>query len=198
MHSWQAPVSCTTCYERYGSLGRSAVALRSGLRPSLHTTALGKFLPVQELVPKPAVERFTVGVLPRASRGDVQILNPAALQPPAQGEGNEFRAIVASQVRRRAPLLDQPGYHLNSSPLNGSVAPRGSPAPSGCVHPPRQDLQSATLPGLVLDEVIAPNLLGTFGPQPLAALIRCAQAGPFLGLPAHLQPFFSHRRCKLN
>lgn len=39
-----------------------------------------KELPVQELVPEPAVERFAVAVLPGASRRDEQRLHPGLLQ----------------------------------------------------------------------------------------------------------------------
>ena len=62
----------------------------------------GKFLPVQELVPQPAVERFTVGVLPRAPRGDVQRLHPLPRQPspkgPETGSGNDFRFWLPSSI----------------------------------------------------------------------------------------------------
>ena len=39
----------------------------------------GEALPVEELVPEPAVEAFAVGILPRTAGGDVEDLKPAPL-----------------------------------------------------------------------------------------------------------------------
>ncbi len=67
----------------------------------------GEQLTIQQLVPKPTVERLAVGILPRAARRDVQRLDAALRQELANRLGDELRAIVAADVPRRPADLEQ-------------------------------------------------------------------------------------------
>jgi hypothetical protein len=82
---------------------RPAVVLRQTPRIQ-HGPRLGQAeeqFPVQELISQPAVERLHVPALPRARLLDVQRTYRGPTQPAPNLLRHEFRAVVATNARRR-------------------------------------------------------------------------------------------------
>src|SRR6266498_3941924 len=61
-----------------------------------------KRLLVETLVPEAAVKALAHPILPGFARVDVRGRDARALQPPPDPVGDEFRAVVAPQILRRA------------------------------------------------------------------------------------------------
>ena len=59
-------------------------------------------LTIKQLVSQAAVERFTIAILPRATKRDVKRLHPNLCQPVFHRGRNELGAIVRPYVRWRA------------------------------------------------------------------------------------------------
>src|SRR4051812_39148125 len=141
-------------------------------------------LSVQQLVPQPAVERLAVGVLPRAPRGDVQRLRPTSGQPAPDRLGDELRPVVAPDELRLASDLEQV--------LQGRYHTLGIHAPldldrqafPGELIDHRQQLQAPPVGRLVVDEVVAPDVVGPLGSTAAAAVLALPQATAF---PLHLR-----------
>src|SRR5262249_40918941 len=140
------------------------------------------------LVPQPAVERLAGGVLPRAARLDGQRLRPSTGQPPLDRLGDELRAVVAADVLGHAPYLEeglQRRYHTlgGQAPLHldRQAFPRRLVA-----H--RQELEPPPVGRLVHHEVVAPDVVGSLGPSPSAAVRARTQATTLPLHLRHLQP----------
>lgn len=149
----------------------------------------GKFLPVPELVPQPAVKGLAVGVLPRAPRGDVERLHTLRHEPSLQRPGDEHRAIVAPQVLRRTSLPDQSVHHLDDllgPDLSGHVDRQTLP---GVFVHHAQQLQSSAIPGSVPGRSRSSTPDPDARPATASCLIHgspngcaCAASGPLSGL----------------
>src|SRR4051794_37272668 len=136
-------------------------------------------LPVQQLIPQSAVEGLAVGVLPRAPRGDVQRLRPTTGQPAPHRLRHELGAVVAADELRLAPHLEevlQGRYHILGSQVPLHLDRQ---AFSGELVHHRQDPQAPAVDGLVVDEVVAPDVARALGPAAGAAVLALAQATAF-------------------
>ena len=91
---------------------------------------------IQTFIPQLAVEAFTAPVLPGAAWLDIQWPRPQAGQPFPQLVGNEFSAIIRSNVLRDSP----PQHHLRQRLDHVPTVP--SPR-----HPQRQ-----TFPRVLVDQ----------------------------------------------
>src|SRR3954468_10057738 len=145
-------------------------------------------LSVQQLVPQPAVERLAVGVLPRAPRGDVQRLRPTTGQPATHRLGDELRPVVAADVIGHAPHLEevlQRRYHIlgGQAPLDLDR----QAFPRELVHH-RQQLQAPPVGRLVVDEVIAPDVVRALGPAASAAVLALPEPATLPLDLRHLEP----------
>src|SRR5205823_3408515 len=125
---------------------------------------------------------------PRAPRSDVDRLRPPPSQPRLDRLGDELRPVVAADVIRRPPHLEevlQGRYHVlgGQAPLDldRQAFPR-------VLVDHRQDLQAPAVGRLVVDEVVAPDVAGPLGPPPGAAVLAAAEATAFPLDLRHLQP----------
>jgi hypothetical protein len=59
-------------------------------------------LAVEQLVAEPCVEAFDVAIFARGSRLDVSRLGPDSFDPLSDLDGDDLRAVVRPDVRRRA------------------------------------------------------------------------------------------------
>lgn len=67
---------------------------------------------LQELVPEPTVEGFDESVLPGRARRDVEGIHAQVDQPLLNLPGDEFTAIVRTNVARCAPFADELAEHV--------------------------------------------------------------------------------------
>src|SRR3954453_15357029 len=145
-----------------------------------------EYLPVQQLVPQPAVERLAVGVRPRAPRGDVEGLGPTTGQPAPHRLGDELRPVVAADELRLAPDLEevlQGRYHILGVQAPLDLDRQAFP---GELIDDRQHLQAPPVGRLGVDEVVAPDVVRPLGPPSCAAVLALPQATT---LPLNLRYF---------
>ncbi len=64
-------------------------------------------LPIEQLVPQLAIERFNVTILPRAARFNIQRSHVQLAQPFAHILRRELRTVIGPQVVRRTALSEQ-------------------------------------------------------------------------------------------
>ena len=70
-------------------------------------------LPVQEFVPKLAVEALNIPILPRATRCDEEGCGSHPLEPQPHRQGGELRSVVRADVIRHTPLDHDVSQALN-------------------------------------------------------------------------------------
>ena len=88
-----------------GAVGALVVVLVAPLLgEDLHLPEGIEELPVQEFVPKLAVEALNIPILPRATRCDEEGCDSHPLEPQPHRPGGELRPVVRADVIRRTPL----------------------------------------------------------------------------------------------
>ena len=128
-------------------------------------------LQLQALVPEFPVEAPTIPVLPWAAWLNVQGLGPELRQPLPQSPGNHLGAVVAPNM-----LRDALGHHgVRQRPDHTEAVdppryPQGEAFARVLVNQ-RHDPQTPSIMGAPLDEVEAPDMIGSLGPQPNARAI---------------------------
>lgn len=88
------------------------------------------------------------------------------MQPVPDSRGREFAAVIATYISRTSPLNEQPGKYVDDTRM-----PPAPPGDTGQAFPRIlvNNVQPADPPPvgqLVLDKIIAPDLVPVFGPQP--------------------------------
>lgn len=150
---------------------------------------VAKQLAIEELVAHPGVETFAIAIFPRTAGLDVGRDHTDTGKPFADLVGSELAAIVAAQV-----LGTPPGHHQVRKNLNNAAAfpaaarQRGQALPGKFVN----DVQPPDLPavhGLVLDEVIAPDMVPALRTKADAAAIRKPEPALLALLDRQLQAF---------
>ena len=147
-----------------------------------------EYLTIQELVAQSGIETLDVAVLPGRSRLDEGGAGPDCSDPPPDGFGDELRAVVGTDPSRDAAQDEQVGQHVDD--VNGGKLP---------AHPDRQalagelvqDVEHAEGPavmGLMMDEVIGPDVVRPLGTQPDAGAVVQPQTVPLRLFLGHLQP----------
>ena len=119
--------------------------------------------PVQTSRSKNAVEAFVVGVLPRAARVDVVRSHRTLRQPALDALGNELGSIVAAQTIRLAVLSDQLVEDTNNIGRRQTPRTANGQALARKLVDHRQTLQRPTIDRLILDEVVAPDMVRMLG-----------------------------------
>ena len=148
-------------------------------------------LAVEQFVAQLAVEALAVAVLPRTAGLDVGGLGADRGDPFAQGDGDELRAVVGSDIGRRPAQDHQIGQGLQHV---GGVEPSLHPDGQGLVgelvdHTQHPEL--ASIMGPILDEVVGPDVVGPLGAQAHArAVVQPEPAALWLFL-WDLQPLLS-------
>ena len=69
---------------------------------------------VEQFITEFGVEAFTIAVLPWAARHNVSRLGTDKRNPLPQSLGDEFRAIVGTNMPRNAPLNEQIGQNVDN------------------------------------------------------------------------------------
>ena len=145
-------------------------------------------LAVEQLVAELGVEALDVAVLPGGAGLDVGGLRADGGDPVPQGPGQELRAVVRADVRRRAAREHELRQGLDDG---GRV--------QLAVDPDRQRLASELVddgqhPELapvvrpVLDEVVGPDVVRPLRPQPDAGSVIEPKPALLRLFPWHLQP----------
>ena len=92
-------------------------------------------------------------------------LDPLLAQPGRHPLCDEFRTIIAFNIHRSATLRKQPLQHLDDIlGCNRSSIVDGQPL-TGVFIQKREALQPPSIRGLVMDEIIAPDMLGIRRPR---------------------------------
>ena len=148
---------------RVGSLG--VVMMSPSFDQHLGFTERGEDLGVQQLVPEFTVEAFVVAVFPGAPRRDVEGFDPNLGQPFPHRRGHELRTVIRSDVIWRAMLGEQIGQARQHVVAPEPPRHRQGQAFLRILVDHRQDAERPTVMGLVLHEVIAPDMARPAWPE---------------------------------
>jgi hypothetical protein len=120
-----------------------------------------ELLALQQLVAELRVEALAVAILPRAARLDVERLHTDPAEPGSNALGDELWPIVRSNMLGRAVAAHEIGQTVKH--VVGAKPPRdddGEARPCELVdHGEHAEL--AFVFGLILHEVVAPNVIGS-------------------------------------
>ena len=123
-------------------------------------------LPVQELVAQPRVEALDVAILPGRSGLDEGGPGADRGDPSPDGPGNELRALVGTDVGRDAAQDEEFSQHIDD--VDGGKLP-ANPDRQALPGELVQDVERTKDPaimGLVMHEVIGPDMVRPLGAQP--------------------------------
>src|ERR671917_624757 len=146
-------------------------------------------LAFQQFILELAVEALAVPVLPRAAGFDVQGLGAELCQPLPQSLGDHLRTVVAPNMLGHAfgwhgickrldyPEAVDPPRHLQGQALAGVLVDEG------------HDPEAPSIMGSALDEVEAPHVIGSLGPQPDAGAVVEPEPASGSVLLRDLEPF---------
>ncbi len=146
-------------------------------------------LAVEEFIAKPGVETLATPILPRGTRFDEGGLCPDGRDPDPDLFGDELRAIVrpyefggsAKDEKIGQGIDDVDGTELAFNPDHERLL--------GKLVDDVECAEYSAVVGPVLDEIIGPDMVGMFGPQPNAgAIVQPKPALPCLFL-RDLKPF---------
>lgn len=126
---------------------------------------------IKQLITQAAVERFTIAILPRATRRDVKRLHPDLCQPVFHGGGNELGAVVRPYVRWWAVADEQLGQDREHVRASDPACNQQSHALPASLVDDRKDTELATIMGSALDEVVSPDMARIFRAQPDARTV---------------------------
>lgn len=136
---------------------------------------VSKLLRVEKLIPKAAVERLDVRVLPRTARRDVQRLDARFLQPLLNRRGYELRPVVAPQVLRR-PAEGEQVLQRGADRLGPDAAfDLDRQTFTRIFIQNHQELQAPAVGGPVRHEVVAPHVVDPLGLAAKTPVLRVAQ-----------------------
>src|ERR671917_1008416 len=182
--SWPAWHSCSQSKCRHDHLWSWRAVAERGVRahrvvvasPALdHDLRLAQAvedLAVQQLVTEPGVEALDEAVLPWAAGGDVGGLGAHRRDPFLDRLGHELGAVIGADVARHAAQDEQIGQDIDH--VRG-LELAGNPDRQALVGELVDDVEHAVLPSVVsaiLDKVVGPDVVRTFGPQPDARSVR--------------------------
>ena len=125
-------------------------------------------LSIQKLVSQTRVEAFNEAILPRTAWRDVGRSASNSSNPLLDSNGDELRAIIRADVLRNAPQNEQVRQDIDNI---GRVQPAINPDRQAFSRKLVDDVQHPILPPLmrsILDKVIGPDMIWTFGAQPNA------------------------------
>ncbi len=137
-----------------------------------------KRLHVEEFIPKPTIETFTVGVLPWRSWLDVEGLHSSFLDPRFHRLGNELGAIVGADKLGRSPLIDDSLQDVNHIGCRDRAFHFQRKALPGVFIQDWQPLEPSTAFGLIPHKVVAPHVVLSLRPHPLRPVGRFSQPTP--------------------
>lgn len=138
-----------------------------------------KQLPIQQLIPELAVERFTVAVLPWAARRYVDRLCAQAAQPVPESLGDHFRAIVRAYVLGDTVGLHQVGKDIDRIPAPDAPRHVNSQALPGILIDDHHQLDRASVMGSIKHEVPRPHMVAALWSEPDAGAVIQPQPAPF-------------------
>ena len=138
-------------------------------------------LGVEQFVPQLAIETLHVSVLPRAARLDVGRLGAHARDPALHRDGRELRAVVRTNMGRRAPGDEQIGQHVDDTRRPELARHPDGQTLAGELVDHTEQAELAPLPGAVLDEVVGPNVIRTLRAEPdTGAVVEPKPSAPWL------------------
>ena len=120
-------------------------------------------LAIEEFVAHSRIEAFDEAVLPWASRRDIGGACADGGDPFLHGPGDELRAIVGTNVLRRAAQDEQVGQDIDDV---GGVQLSIDPDRQRLMRELVDHVEHAIFPsvmGSILDEVIGPDMVGPLG-----------------------------------
>ena len=118
---------------------------------------------VEELAAEMPVERLDVGILPGCAGFDVGGVDAGEPAPVFESFGDEFRAVVAAEIRRWRPPSDE-FFEDRDDPIRVDLAGGdGGDAFAGELVGDVQNLDRSVVGGLVEDEVEGPDVVGMIG-----------------------------------
>ncbi len=128
-------------------------------------------LRIQQLVPELAVEAFVVSVLPRAAGLDVERLHPDPPQPVTYGDDRELGSVVRADMVGRA-ILDEELRDVRQDALAVQLAVHMDGQTSASIFvDDRQHPEGPSVMGPIHDEVIGPDVVRAFRPEPDAGAV---------------------------
>jgi hypothetical protein len=157
-------------------------------------------------IAKTGIEALDVSVLPGAAWCDVGSLGANRCDPLLYGLGHKLRPIVGPDVVRDTTKDEEVGQHIDH--IDGFEL-AGDPDRQAFVGELVDHIEHSILPsvvGAVLDEVVEPDVIAVFGPQPDARSVRQpepATLGLFMGdlqplaSPNPFDPFVVHNPARL-
>src|SRR5690606_30788954 len=123
-------------------------------------------LAIQKLVAEPGVEALAIAVLPRASGLYERRLRADRCDPLPHRPGDELRTIVGTNMPRHAAQDEEVGQDVDDvGGFELPVDPDRNAFPGELID----DVQHPELPavvGAILDEVVGPDMVGIFRPNP--------------------------------
>ena len=132
---------------------------------------------IEQLVAETAVEAFHIAVLPGAAGRDEGGLCADGADPVANALGDELRAIIRADEARRAAQDEKVGQNVDHvSGLEFAVDPDRQTFAAELIEN-AEHLDDPAIRGAVVDEVVAPDMVGAFRPQPDAGAV--IQPQPF-------------------
>jgi len=142
-----------------------------GLDQDLGLPEIEEDFPRQQLIPELGVKALAVAIFPRRAWFDVECLHADALEPLAQGGGDEFGAIVGTDMLRQAMMheqLTQRVEHISGVELAFDADGK---AFAGELIDHAQHTEHLTVMRAILHEVIRPDMALVHRPQPYAGAV---------------------------
>jgi hypothetical protein len=113
---------------------------------------------VEQLIPEPAIEAFTLSVLPWAARFDVSRLGANGSNPVSDSLGDKFRPIVRTYETRRAAKYEQIRQDVDYiGQVQLPLDPDSQTFPTVLIKDVQRSEGFAILSS-AMDEVIRPNM----------------------------------------
>ena len=147
-----------------------------------------KYFLVGAFVAQFAVERLAIAVLPRAARLDVERPGAEFSKPVANHLGRHLRAVVGADVFGDTPGEHHVGHRLDDAEAFDTTRHTDGQAFPGELIDQSHQTELATVMGLRLDKIVAPDMIAVLRPQPDAGSVIQPEPASRLLFPGHFQP----------
>src|SRR5665213_3526565 len=145
-------------------------------------------LTVEQLVAQLAVEAFTIAVLPRTARRDVESLGTHARQPLPHDLGGHFGAVIGSDVFWNPAGHHDIGHRFQNAQAVNPTCDADRQTLAGELVDQGHQPNLSTVMGLGFDEVVGPDMIAPLRSQPDARAViePYSASGPLF--PGYFQP----------
>ena len=137
---------------------RGVVVPPPGFDQDFRLAQIKEDFPRQQLVSELGVEALAVSIFPRRTGFDIECLHADALEPLAQGGGDELGAIVGTDMLRRAMMHEQFAQrveHITGVELALDADRQALP---GELIDYAQHAEHLAVMGAILDEIVRPDM----------------------------------------